>query len=111
MIDAALLKSLAGSVTGGASVLMVGALMMFPSKDELVRHEGEFHAYQTSQDAKDARQLALDTVERAAAEQPGEYKQSLCRNLTQALAELCAAAPEDAVCMDRAILRKKAGCD
>jgi len=110
MIDVALLKGIGGGAGGGAAALLVAGMVLFPSKDVYEAHEQEFHAYAAAEQASDLRRQISDTVERAAAEEPGEYKVSLCKSLEQAIAELCNVAPSDAMCTDRDIYRKRAGC-
>jgi hypothetical protein len=111
MIDVALLKTLGGSLSGGAAALLVAGMVMFPSKSVYEQHESEFHAYAAAEQASDLRQQISDTVERASKEEAGEYKTSLCKSLDQAIAELCEIAEKDAMCVDREIYRKRAGCE
>lgn len=70
----------------------------------------EFVAYTTADRTSDLRTLIQNTVTTAAEVEPGEYKQSLCRQLAQAVSELCAINSEEAMCVDRAILERRAGC-
>ena len=52
----------------------------------------------------------LDVVEKLRTMEDGEFKDSLCRSLHESIAELCASAPEDAICVDRAMWIERAGC-
>ena len=110
MIDAALLKALGGGLGGGAAALLVAYTMLFPTKDRYEDHVTEFRNYTAAEQASDLRQQILDTVERAAAQEPGEYKTALCKNLDQAIGQLCQVAPMDALCEDRDVYRRRAGC-
>ena len=109
IIDAALLKAVGGGATGTALAIVVG-LNIFPTKEVYQAHEAEFHAYAATQQASDLRRQISDTVERASKEPDGEYKTSLCKALEQAISELCEIAEKDAMCVDRAVYRKRAGC-
>lgn len=98
MIDMAALKALgAHGATGAIPVVLMFSL--FTPQDSFHRHVAEA-----------ARPFILETVERAADEPPGDYKDSLCKTLEQAIAELCADAPDDAICQDREVHLKRAGC-
>ena len=98
MIDAATVKA-ALSGGGSATGAIVIGMFMFADAGDFNRHVAE-----------SLRGTILDQVERAAKEEPGEYKQSLCKSLDEMIAELCADEPDDAICMDRDVYRKKAGC-
>ena len=93
------LKAL-GSHGATAAVPLVAMYALFTPQDSFNRHVAEA-----------TRPFVFDTVERAQAAEPGsEYHRSLCRTLEQAIAELCADAPDDAICMDREIHLQRAGC-
>ena len=91
---------------GGAAIPIVVMFAMFTPADQMDDHEADFNRHV----ADSARGYILDTVERAANTEPGDYKASLCRTLEEAMAELCSAAPQDSICVDRAMYFERAGC-
>lgn len=83
-----------------AAVPLVAMYALFVPSDQFHRHVAEA-----------TRPFIFDTVERAGkAEQGSDYHRSLCRTLEAAIAELCADAPDDAICLDREIHLERAGC-
>jgi len=60
--------------------------------------------------AENERGFVLDVVGKAAAVEPGPYKDTLCRTLEEAIGRLCSAQPSDSICMDREAFREQAGC-
>jgi len=93
------LKAL-GSHGATAAVPLVAMYTLFTPAGQFYRHVAEA-----------TRPFVFDTVERAQAAAPGsDYHRSLCRTLEQSIAELCADAPDDAICMDRDIHLQRAGC-
>ena len=99
MIDVSALAKLAG--TGATSVMAtVGAsYLLFTPQDDFNQHV-----------AKSERGYILEVVEQARREPPGAFKDSLCKTLSEAIAELCASAKDDAICVDRAMWIERAGC-
>ena len=98
MFDAATIKALVGG-GGGAVIPIVMMYGFFTQEDDFARHVAESN-----------RGFILDTVARAQAEEPGDYKDSLCRSLQEAISELCASSPQDSMCLDRQTLLEKATC-
>ena len=97
MLDT-ILKIAGGGTTGTAAAIAISYTLFTP------------HAQFAEHVAKSERGFILETVDRAREQPPGDYKDSLCKTLRESLAELCAAAPTDAICVDRATYLKQAGC-
>lgn len=99
MIDpVAALKALGAHGSTAAVPILAGYLLFVPS-DEYDRHVAESE-----------RTYILDVVDKARREPDGAFKDSLCRTLDEALSRLCAVSRDDALCVDRAMLRERAGC-
>ena len=94
----AVVKIVGGS-TGGASVALLATYALFTPIEE-----------HNQLVAKSDRGYILELVERARAEQPGPFKETMCKSLHEAIAELCAVAPDDAICLDRKDWIARAGC-
>jgi len=93
------LAKLAGSGGLGAAlpiVLMYSQFTPIASHNELV--------------AKSDRSYILELVDKARAEPAGAFKDTICKSLHEAVAELCAAAHDDAICVDRQMWFERAGC-
>jgi hypothetical protein len=99
MIDPMAIAKALGAPAGAAAVPLVAMYALFTPADEYSRHVAESE-----------RGYILDIVEKARGEPNGGFKDSLCRTLDEAIARLCASAPDDALCMDRKALRERAGC-
>lgn len=98
MIDPATVK-LVGASGGSTAVAILAGVMLFTPADEFHRHVAESN-----------RGFILDQVERARTLEPGDYKDSICRTIESAIADLCASAPTDAICTDREMHLERAGC-
>lgn len=98
MIDPVTLKALASGGTGAAIPIVMMYALFTPNQDF------------TSHVAESLRGGILDLVAQAHDEEPGPFKDALCKSLEQQIAELCTSAPNDSLCTDRSILREKAGC-
>lgn len=99
MFDPTAIFKMLGTGGAGAAIPIVVMYGFFTQEDDFNRHV-----------ADSARGFILDTIERAVVTEPGEYKDSLCRTLQESISELCSAAPEDSICVDRAIYFERAGC-
>lgn len=98
VLDMSLLKLIAGHGSAMAIPLVAMYSLFTPIADH------------NALAAKSDRGYIMDLVEKARAEPPGGFKDSMCRSLHEAIAELCAAAPSDAICVDRAMWSQRAGC-
>jgi hypothetical protein len=99
MIDLSAVAKVFGPSAGAAALPIVAMYALFTPSDEYDRHVAESN-----------RTYILDVVDKARAEPPGAFKDSLCRTLEEAIAELCASAPDDSLCVDRAMYLERAGC-
>lgn len=100
MIDVGTALKALGAHGGTAAAPLLVGYMLFTPSDDFDRHVAESE-----------RTYILDVVEKARGEPPGAFKDSLCRTLDEALGRLCAASRDDALCLDRAMLRERAGCE
>jgi hypothetical protein len=99
MLDLASLAKVVGAPLGAAAVPIIA---MYQWATPITEHNRLV--------AESQRGYILDVVEKARTVDPGEFKDSLCRTLEQSLAELCAVAETDALCVDRAMYLERAGC-
>ena len=99
MIDVMSLLKSAGGPVGAAAVPLVAMYALFTPIDE-----------HNQLVAKSDRSYILDLVEKARAEPDGAFKDSMCKSLHEAVAELCAVAEKDAICVDRQMWYERAGC-
>lgn len=99
MIDFAAVAKAVGVGGSSTATAVLASYLLFVPEKEYDRHVAESE-----------RTFILDVVEKARSEPAGPYKDSLCRTLDEAIGRLCAAARDDALCVDRAMLRERAGC-
>jgi hypothetical protein len=99
MIDISAVAKALGPSAGAAALPLVAMYALFTPLDE-----------HNQLVAKSDRGYILELVDRARSEQPGPFKDSMCKSLFEAIAELCAAAKDDAICTDRAMWIERAGC-
>ena len=99
MIDLSSVAKALGPSAGAAALPLVAMYTLFTPLDE-----------HNQLVAKSDRGYILELVERAKNEPQGAFKDSMCKSLHEALAELCAAAKDDAICVDRAMWIERAGC-
>ena len=99
MIDLTAVAKAVGAPLGAAAVPIVA---MYQWATPITEHNRLV--------AESNRSYILDVVEKARNEPAGAFKDSLCKTLDEAIAELCASAKDDALCLDRAMLRERAGC-
>lgn len=89
-----------GSAAGGAAVPIVAMMMWATPAEDFAAHVA---------DSKVG--LIVDLTNQAAGEPPGGYKDALCRQLEEAIGQVCANQPDHSMCKDRQTFREKAGCD
>jgi hypothetical protein len=100
IVDLAALTKFIGTAGTGAAVPIAAMYVLFTPKDEYYQHVA---------DSKVG--LVIQLANEAANERNGDYKDALCRQIEEAIGEICAAQPTHSMCQDRQIYREKAGCN